>query len=124
MSSSSVRLVDDEYVFVELGDDLNLETAQRVTRDVVSFSEQLRAQNRRVMIVCNISGSMNVDQPTRNYILDTMNHLQYDKIAAYGPKSLMRNIANITLMAFGKLDKTKLFDTQDQALFWIRLATP
>jgi len=122
MPETSVQLVDNEYISVELDNNLNLEAAKNVTQQVIQFGHQLSVSGKKIKILCNISGSTNVDQGTRNYISEVMKELPYDKIGAYGQKSLMKNIANLTLMATGVYEKARMFNSKDEALLWINTA--
>lgn len=122
MTETSVQLVGNEYICVELDNNLNLEAAKNVTQQVIQFGHQLSASGKKIKILCNISGSTNVDQGTRNYISEVMKDLPYDKIGAYGQKSLMKNIANLTLMATGVYEKARMFNSKDEALLWINTA--
>jgi hypothetical protein len=118
MPNSTVQLIND-YIFVELDNDLNLEAAKNVTQQVIQLGQQLRSSGKKIRILCNISGSTNVDRDTRNYIAEVMKGLTYDKIGAYGQKSLMRNIANLTLLASGVFEKARIFNSKEEALLWI-----
>lgn len=116
-----VELVSNEYVYVIIDDDINVPAAMDIAKRVSAYLEELIQKNKRGLILCEIRGSNTVDQKTRQTISELMQNMKYDKIAAYGAKTLMRSIANLTLMASGRYSRTRIFDTQEQALTWLRV---
>ncbi|MBD3284763.1 hypothetical protein GF359_00340 [candidate division WOR-3 bacterium] len=73
-------------------------------------------------ILCDLSegGSELVTKDSRKAFKETAGELDFEKIAIFGASPVMRMAAKIILAITGQSKKTRFFNTEDEAVAWLK----
>lgn len=98
---------------------IHMSTQEDVNGYMPGLDKLLEGKKKRYVLVDltdNPPGLL--DKPARKAFRDYSESLQFDKIAMYGAKPVIRMVAKVAVSALGQAQRTKFFDTKEEAVAW------
>lgn len=112
-------LGEDGLVYAFYVGDQTLEKVKKTVGQTGSALDEARKQNKRGLVLVDISKIGKIDSGARRAGYDGTRNLKYEKLAVFGePNPFLRNVASLVIKATG-MDKVRLFKTQEEAARWL-----
>lgn len=99
------------------------QTFQKVFEDgvkIMLIADRLIADKKKVRILTSISNITGVSADSLLAAADALNSLKSAKIAVYGGRKLFKRFAELVILATGRKESVKIFNTKTQARNWLR----
>lgn len=117
---NKIFLNPEGYIEIVLVGDQTAQSFERVYQEAEPIIEQLKTQGKPLYALFDLSKQTGFSLSSDKAALELLEEVDYDRIAMYSVPH--QDVTKGIIMATGKADKTKIFETRDQALTWL-LAT-
>lgn len=107
----------NEILRAEIFDKFDAETGIKFFEELLSFSED---QQRYFLGNIYEPAQKLVDRETRRAIRERATNVTWERIAILGAKASLRMVVKIVLTAAGKGKQTEFFDTEEEAIAWLK----
>jgi hypothetical protein len=119
MNHNIVTLEPKNVVSVTAVGAQTYDTVKDVENQVRVITNQLRAQNRPVKILIELSPGVSQDLTARRAAREFLTSLDYDKIGMYGAKMFLKNVIDLIIAGSVRNGRVKNFYTKEEALRWL-----
>ena len=111
------------YVFVKLAGPQDYMTMDKVGKECKQLADDLHAQGKPVLGLVDFTDDQGFSTGTNKAVLQALEGIEYEKAALFGNPKL-KLVTKAVVAALGKGDRTKLFDTREEALAWLMMKDP
>ncbi|MBI3510634.1 MAG: STAS/SEC14 domain-containing protein [Bacteroidetes bacterium] len=95
------------------------ETVTKMQDDTLLLIDQLAKKNIPVLILTDLQKIGKTNAASRSAANKALKLMVFDKVAIYGANTFLKYVANFIIMASGRSDKVKYFDTEQEAKNWL-----
>lgn len=114
------RIGEDDIIYAEYVGDQTFETVKEAQRQTEILIKNLRAQNKRVLLLGDVSKMGKQDMAVRKATYEVFTQMDYDKIAFWGPNYFISGLVNLIIKGTGKTSKIRVFRGQEEAVGWLK----
>ena len=118
--ASQVFLDDDGYIHSTYDGPQTAATVTGMADDAVRLCNQLRQQQRPVLLLIDAAGVSGQDAGARQAGFELLRNLDYDRAAAFGASPFLRAVINLVIRATGRADHIKYCDSEAEAKAYLR----
>ncbi len=118
--ANQVFLGDDGFIHnLHVGDQTG-KTVSTMVKQLAVLTEQLRANERPVLALIDLTKLGKHDAAARQAAADGIKNLSYDRAAAFSDDQLTRYVVNLVVRAAGRGDRFRYFDTEAEAVAFLK----
>lgn len=110
---------DNRHVEVKLVGDQTADSVDAFVDESLKFNSQLRAKNRPVLSLIDISRLGRSDYIARRAGVRRLRNVRYDRLAMYGANPFWKQLIRFMVHVSGRGRKVGYFDTRIAALRWL-----
>lgn len=114
---NSITVSPDGYLEVKFVGQQTDDSFRRIYSEALPFIEQITASGKALLGLFDLSQQTGFSLSSDKMALELLEKIPYTKIAMF--QVPYHEVAQGIIMATGKGDKTKIFDTREQALAWL-----
>ena len=107
----------DGYIEVVLVGDQTAQRFESMYADFLPLQEKLKKEGKPAYALFDCSKETGFSLSSNKAALEILEKIEYDRIAMYSVPHA--NVTEGIIMAIGKNETTKLFDTREEALGWL-----
>lgn len=96
-----------------------LDSVTEITQAVKPVITSLREQNKPVYLLIDARDLQDQNAGARKAAIDGINTLDYNKMAIFGAKTVIKYIAQFLIQVADKMEKVKYFNTEQEARDWL-----
>lgn len=119
MQVNKVSLLQNDVIYVEKVGDQTQDSLIELFRKISKLATNLRAQNKRVLILSNAANEGTMDIHARQTAAKIGSELDYDKSATYGSSVFLKNLRKYMIEATKLDQKVANFATREEAEVWL-----
>lgn len=116
---NQVFLNDKNIIEVIYAGDQTYESVKSVTEQVVGFSKKLKTEGKKVFILNALMDLGKTSAGSRRAAAEALRLKVYDRVALYGANVFFKYLANMIVVATGKKNVVKYFNTRQQGEQWL-----
>jgi hypothetical protein len=121
---NSVSLHPAGYVQVRLVGKQDYMSVDAVAAECKKFAQQLTGEGRPIIGLVDASEDLGFNTGTNKAVLRALEEITYDRVAIFGTHKILAEVTKAVIAALGKDDRTKIFDTREEALAWLLMKDP
>jgi hypothetical protein len=116
---NTVKLNPEGYIEVALLGDQDSVTVQDLYLRAKPYQEQLASLGKPDLALVDVSQIGGYGAGSNKEALQTMEKVNYDRVAIFGVGPVLREVLKLITLAMGKDGNTKYFDNREDALAWL-----
>jgi UDP-N-acetylmuramyl pentapeptide synthase len=93
---------------------------RQLTLELTEICSKLRGKKKEVKILADLTKIGNTTTGSRRALVESLEDVDYDKVALFGGGTYIKHLANFIIQASGRLKKVKVFNTRKEALKWLK----
>lgn len=101
------------------GEALSVDSAESMLETIVKLTEQLRAADKPIYIIHDISKTNKIDKDAARLMLQGLDAFGAEKVAAFGAAPSIKSLANSVLALAGDRSSARVFETREEAEKWL-----
>ena len=119
MAQDTVTIHPDGYLDVKVNGDQTYLTYDQLHKDLKPLIEELNAQKRPILGLVDFTNIGNFAPNTVKAGFEILSDIPYTKVAFFGANLALKELLDGIVLAIGRADTTKTFDSKDGALKWL-----
>jgi len=124
VAGGSVALEPEGYVLIQFVGDQNYQTVDELCREVLKFVDRLQGEHKPLLGLVDLSRQTGFNTGSNKAALESLSKVNYDKAALVSDNDLFAGLAKMIIKALGKDDRTKFFETREEAVAWLLMKDP
>jgi hypothetical protein len=120
----SVTLEPEGYVVVALVGDQTYQTVDTLCRETLKFVNNLNLNQKPLVGLVDLSRQTGFNTGSNKAALESLSKVEYDRAALVSDNKLFGELAKAIIKALGKDDRTKFFQTREEAVPWLLMKDP
>ncbi len=118
-SQDTVELNPAGYLDVKVNGDQTYLTYDELHKDLRPLIEQLRVEKKPILGLVDFSNIGTFSASTVKAGFEILSDIAYQRVAFFGANAALKEILNGIVLAIGRADSTKTFDSKEEALAWL-----
>lgn len=124
VQAGTVTLEPEGIVCVALVGDQSYQTIDQLCQQTLRLVEQLKLQHKPLLGLVDLSRQTGFSTGSNRAALESLDKIDYDRVALVTGNPLFGDLARKIIRALGKDDRTKFFETRDEAVPWLLMRDP
>lgn len=116
---NGVSILENGLIYKTFNGDQNGQSIRKLQKETEKCVLVLRKQNKKVLILADLSNLGRTTLSARKAEIDFINKLDFDKAAVFGDGIVNRTLAKLIVNASAKAFKINFFSTRDEAESWL-----
>lgn len=120
----SVTAEPEGYICVALIGDQTYQTIDDLRAETESMVEKFRMEGKRLLGLVDLNQQTGFNTGSNKAALEALSKIQYEKAALVSNNKLWGELAVMIIKALGKNDRTKFFQSREEAIPWLVMKDP
>lgn len=117
--ANRIFLNPDGYIEVIIDGPQTFMSFDNLMPDASDYLEELQKQGKKRLGLIDLSKQTDFTVDSNRAGMQILESLNYEKLAFFGAKTSLNEVAKAIILAIGKSDNTKMFKTRDEAVKWL-----
>lgn len=117
---NKVFLGENDIIFNLYEGNQAQESIQNMVNENNRIITKLRRQNKPVLVLADLTKLGQSSIGSRQASADALKNKDYDKVALFGANKFMKYVGNFIITASGQERRARMFDTEDEAMAWLK----
>ena len=123
-SANTVTLESEDYVLVKLVGKQDYMTMDAVAKSCKAIGAELTMHSKPLIGLVDFTEDKGFTTGTNKAVMKALEEIPYDRIAMFGTNAVLSEVTKAVIAALGKGDRTKVFETREEALAWLLTVDP
>lgn len=120
----TVTLEPEGYVKVALVGDQTYQTIDALYKEAARYARELAGEGKPLLGLVDLSQQGGYTTGSNKAALEALSKIDYDRAALVGGNEVLAGLAQMIIKALGKNDRTRFFETVEEAVPWLLMKDP